>query len=305
MSFSVGIIGLPNAGKSTLFKALTKLDVRIEPRPFTTIEPNVGTVPVPDEKLEKLSNMLHPDKTTPTTIEFWDIAGLIKDAHKGEGLGNTFLSQIRNCDILVEVVRAFSGDNISHVEGNIDPHRDREIIDTELLMKDLETITNSLERTTHADPKEKITLLTKIKDALEQGVTVRDLALSEEETEMIKEFNLLTGKPIIYLLNGEDESELAIDLKLEEEIDELSLNDLKELGVKSELSTLIHACYAKLDLITFYTIRGGKEVRAWSLKKGSTAPEAGGEVGRAGQLGDSNPKSRAERGARVRLSVRA
>ena len=278
MNFSVGIIGFPNAGKSTLFKALTKLDVRIEPRPFTTIQPNVGIVPIPDSRLDKLSEIVNPEKTTPTAIEFWDIAGLIKNAHKGEGLGNTFLSQIRNCDILVQVSREFNNESISHTEGSVDPVRDREIMDTELLMKDLETTTGFLDRVKYNDLPEKVSLIKKVHESLEKGNPVRSLDLSSEESKMTKEFSFLTQKPIIYLINGEgDEWELQVNLKLEEEIDQLSRDELEELGLVSKLSELITMCYSKLDLITFYTV-GPKEVRAWSIPDGSTAPRAGNAV---------------------------
>jgi len=241
MSFSVGIVGLPNVGKSTLFKALTKKEVDIASYPFTTISPNVGVVTVPDERLEKIAEIVKPEKITPTIIEFVDIAGLVKDAHKGEGLGNQFLAQIRNCDAVLEVVRAFEDQNVENVAGKIDPQNDIETIKTELELKDLES----------------------------------------EEKE-----NLLGKKPIIYLLNTNDKSQyegpkvdhLSMNLKDELEISELSESEKKELGMNSQLDRLILACYNTLDLITFYTIAGGKETRAWTLKRGSTAPEAGGKV---------------------------
>lgn len=232
MSFSIGIVGLPNVGKSTLFKALTKRQVDIADYPFTTISPNVGVVAVPDERLEKIAEVIKPQKVTPTVIEFVDIAGLVKGAHKGEGLGNQFLAQIRNCDAIVEVVKAF-GENPT-------PQDDIEIIKTELELKDLEC----------------------------------------EEKE-----NLLAKKPIVYVYNisgeaqaGSDPTTLKIDLKMEEEISELSEKEKKELNLSSQLDHLIKLCYDILDLITFYTITGGKETRAWTLKKGSTAPQAGGKV---------------------------
>ena len=233
MSFSVGIVGLPNVGKSTLFKALTKRQVDIADYPFTTIDPNIGTVPVPDERLEKIAQVIKPEKVTPTVIEFFDIAGLVKGAHKGEGLGNQFLAQIRNCDAIVEVIDCF--------RKNTDPKDAMETVKIELEMKDLES--------------------------------------KEKE-------NLLSKKPIICLYNighamsnGHRMSNtLEMDLKLEAEISELSEEEIKELGLKSKLDQLILACYNILDLITFYTITGGKETRAWTLKKGLTAPQAGGKV---------------------------
>jgi len=233
MSFSVGIIGLPNVGKSTLFKALTRKQVDIADYPFTTIHPNVGVVPVPDNKLQAVAEIIRPEKVTPTIIEFVDIAGLIKNAHKGEGLGNQFLAQIRNCEAICEVVRVF-GENPA-------PEDDMETIRIELEMKDLES-------------KEKESLLSK--------------------------------KPKIYLFNSSQEADLrslaspglTMDLKMEEEISQLSEQEKQELGVKSQLDKLILACYNVLELITFYTTTGGKEVRAWTLKEGSKAPEAGGRV---------------------------
>jgi len=231
MSFSVGIIGLPNVGKSTLFKALTKNPVDIADYPFTTIHPNVGIVAVPDERLEKIAEIIKPEKITPTVIEFVDIAGLVKDAHKGEGLGNQFLAQIRNCDALVQVVKVF-GDNINQ-------ERDIETVKTELEMKDSEA--------------------------------------KEEE-------NLLSKKPVLYLFNTGNgghampAKELILNLKMEEEISELSEKEISELGIQSRLDQLILSCYNILDLITFFTITGGKETRAWTVEKGTKCPFAGGKV---------------------------
>jgi len=233
MSFSVGIVGLPNVGKSTLFKALTKKQVDIADYPFTTINPNVGVVAVPDERLKKIAEIIKPEKITPTIIEFVDIAGLVKGAHQGEGLGNQFLAQIRNCDAIIEVIKGF-GDNVN-------PSEDTATIETELELKDLES----------------------------------------EEKE-----NLLSKKPIIYLLNIDRNSDftppptnyLAINLKDEVEMSELSETEIKELDMKSQLDQLILNCYNILSLITFYTITGGKETRAWTLIKNAKAPEAGAKV---------------------------
>jgi len=241
MSFSVGIIGLPNVGKSTLFKALTKRQVDIADYPFTTINPNIGIVPVPDNRLQAVAHIIKPEKITPTVIEFVDIAGLVKNAHKGEGLGNQFLAQIRNCDAIVQVVKTFGE--------NINPEEEIETVKTELKMKDLEC--------------------------------------KEKE-------NLLSKKPVIYLYNINEQKtvnneqklkevfpvpcSLFINLKLEEEISELSEEEKKELRIKSQLDKLILFCYNVLDLITFYTITGGKEIRAWTLKRESKAPQAGGKV---------------------------
>lgn len=233
MSFSVGIVGMPNVGKSTLFKALTKKQVDIADYPFTTIDPNVGTVPVPDERLEKIAEIIKPKKVTPTVIEFIDIAGLVKGAHKGEGLGNQFLAQIRNCDAIILVLKAFGN--------SANPADEIETIKTELELKDLEA--------------------------------------KEKE-------NLLAKKPIVYLLNTNGQADspslsikhLALNLKEEAEMTDLSQAEAKELGMESKLDQLILNCYNILSLITFYTITGGKETRAWTLPKNSTAVQAGGRV---------------------------
>lgn len=230
MSFSIGIIGLPNVGKSTLFKALTKKAVLIADYPFTTIHPNIGLVQVPDVRLEKIAQVIKPEKVIPTVIEFIDIAGLVKGAHKGEGLGNQFLAQIRNCDAILQIVKCF-GDNIN-------PGEDIETIKAELELKDRES----------------------------------------QEKE-----NLLSKKPIIYLLNIDKKTQyqplsvphLTINLKEELEISELSDSEKRELKLTSQLDQLILACYNILDLVSFYTVEGGKESRAWTLKKGLTITKAG------------------------------
>ena len=290
MSFSVGIVGLPNVGKSTLFKALTKKEVDIASYPFTTISPNVGVVAVPDEYLARIAEIIKPDKITPTIIEFVDIAGLVKGAHKGEGLGNQFLANIRSCDAILEVVRDFEAGDIEHVEGEINPQKDIKIIETELLMKDLETIERSIEKlekeAKSGDSKiiNKIELFKKIKETTAKGEPISVLPLSKEEKDEIKEFQFLTSKPIFYVLNTNgginDKTKntlkeiispsllLGMNLKIENELSELSALDVKELGIESQLDRLISTCYNIIDLITFYTVAGGKEARAWTLKIG-------------------------------------
>ncbi len=300
MSFSVGIVGLPNVGKSTLFKALTKKQVDIASYPFTTISPNVGVVAVPNERLEKIAEIIKPEKITPTIIEFVDIAGLVKGAHKGEGLGNQFLAKIRECDAILEIVRAFENEEIEHVEKSVNPERDIEIIKIELLMKDLETLDKylpELQEFSKTNDKENLKtfeFFKKIKDALSQGILISEMDLTKEEQLKIKNLQFLTQKPIIYIFNISEKqlkdnpknfekllgfsNSLVFDFKIEEEISELSEIEVKEMGFKSQVDQLILICYNILDLITFYTIAGGKETRAWTLKKGLKAPEAGGKV---------------------------
>ena len=292
MSFSVGIIGLPNAGKSTLFKAITKKEVDIAAHPFTTIQPNVGIVAVPDERLKKIAQVIQPEKTTETIIEFIDIAGLVKGAHKGEGLGNQFLSHIRKCDAVIEVVRTFENPDIEHIDGNTNPERDIETIKIELLMKDLETLENALSKLEKEakirDKKvlKRFELFRKIKELVSQGKLISEIDLTDEEKLDIKEYRLLTEKPMLYLFNinkksADSNSELehlTMNLKDEEEISELTESEIKELEMKSQLDQLILNCYNILDLITFFTITGGKEARAWTLKKGSNALSAAEKV---------------------------
>jgi len=295
MGFSVGIVGLPNVGKSTLFKSLTKKDVEIAPRPFTTIQPNFGIVAVPDERLLQVAKIIKPEKVTPTVIEFVDIAGLIKGAYKGEGLGNQFLAHIRNCDAILEVVRCFQDPNVENVLGEINPEKEIGILQVELLMKDLETLENLIsklekkgDKTSHQNLVEgkKIGILKKIKEEISKGKPISEINLTEEERLEIKEYQFLTQKPIFYILNTDGKSQcltpgvkhLAMNLKEEEEISELSEEEKKELEVKSKLDQLIKTCYDILDLITFFTVAGGKEVRAWTLKRGKKAREAGGVV---------------------------
>jgi len=289
MSFSVGIVGLPNVGKSTLFKALTKKPVDIANYPFTTINPNIGVVAVLDQRLEKIAEITKPEKITPTIIEFVDIAGLVRGAHQGQGLGNQFLAQIRNCDAILEIVRAFKDPDVEHTTGEVDPEKDIEVIKTELLMKDLETIENiipKIEKDSKGDKKflKKIDLIKRVKIIISEGKLISEVNLNDEEKLEIKEYQFLTAKPILYILNSDGTvkdlkfEHLVMNLREEEEFSDFSENDFQELGIKSYLDQLITFCYNILDLITFYTIAGGKETRAWTVKKGALAPEAGGKV---------------------------
>ena len=286
MSFSIGIIGLPNVGKSTIFKALTEKEVKIAPRPFTTIDPNVGKVAVPDKRLKSLSEIINPEKTTPTTIEFVDIAGLVKNAHKGEGLGNQFLAQIKNCDAILQIVRAFDSPEIENVLKEINPEKEIEVINLELLMKDLETLKNIVSRLKKKGDLKKSEVLENIENQINQGKLISEIDLTEQEKIEIKEYQLLTTKPIIYILNTNNKTSftnpafkhLVMNFKEEEELLELSEEEKKELELKSQLDRIILACYDVLNLITFFTVAGGKEVRAWTIVKNSKIPEAGGVV---------------------------
>ena len=306
----IGIVGLPNVGKSTMFNAITNAGAECANYPFCTIEPNVGVVPVPDERLDALTKMYNPQKTTHAVIEFVDIAGLVKGASKGEGLGNKFLSHIREVDSIVEVVRCFENPNVVHVDGNINPTRDIETINLELIFADLETIEKRLERARvklKADKKAKleIDVLEKIKTSLEAGISARSIELTEEEKEYIKDVYLLTAKPILYIANVSEEQLNKTDsdeyvqqvkkyasrerakviplcVKIEEELSSLDGEDKQEmleaLGLKeSGLDKVVKASYDLLGLMSFLTA-GEPEVRAWTIKKGTKAPEAAGKI---------------------------
>lgn len=294
MSFSIGIVGLPNVGKSTLFKALTKKQVDAANYPFCTIDPNVGVVPVPDERLASLAKVSKSEKIVPTAIEFVDIAGLVKGASKGEGLGNQFLANIRSVDAIVQVVRQFSDANVIHVSGKVDPKSDRETIDLELILADLQTLEKrfvSNQKEAHANKKEALILkpiLEKLKSGLENGKTAREILTDAEEISLVKDLSLLTLKPMIYVLNADEDKVfqetdyIAISAKIEAELAELPEEEAKkylgELKLESSgLDKLIKKSYDILDLITFFTA-GEMETKAWTIKRGAKAPQAAGVI---------------------------
>ena len=311
MALTAGIVGLPNVGKSTLFNAITKAAAEAANYPFATIDPNVGMVEVPDWRLQRLTELVRPKKTVPTTFEFTDIAGIVRGASKGEGLGNQFLSHIRQVDAICHVVRCFDDDNITHVEGRVDPLADIDTINLELVLADLESVNKrytrvaKIAKTKDKDAVAELAVLDKIKPVLEEGISARSIEFTDEEQRIVKSLFLLTTKPVLYVANvaeedvadyetndyvnkvkefaaSENAEVIVISARAEEEIAELEEEDkaefLEALGIEeSGLDQLIRAAYDLLGLATYFTA-GEQEVRAWTFRKGIKAPQAAGII---------------------------